>query len=163
MPTPAYIRDLRQLWGHRPLLLPGVSGVVVDGPVGAERVLLVRRTDTGQWSVPAGIVEPDEQPADCIARELWEETRIRARPTRLSLLRTEPELTYPNGDRCQFVSLTFRCHYLSGTAVVGDEESTEVGWFAVGALPPELSDRAHRRITSALPAEGPCLFELATN
>ena len=76
-------------WGHRPLLLPGVSGVVVgrdDYPKGREQVLLVRRADTGRWSVPAGIVEPGEQPADCITRELWEETRVRVRPERLALL-----------------------------------------------------------------------------
>jgi 8-oxo-dGTP pyrophosphatase MutT (NUDIX family) len=158
MPTPDYIRALRETWGHRPLLLPGVSGVVVWGAPGVERVLLVRRTDTGQWSVPAGIVEPDEQPADCIARELWEETRIRARPERLSLLSTDPEITYPNGDRCQFISLTFRCRYVSGVATVGDEESTAVGWFAADALPAELSDRARRRVASALPLDGPCWF-----
>jgi 8-oxo-dGTP pyrophosphatase MutT (NUDIX family) len=160
MATPAYILALRETWGHRPLLLPGVSGVVVDGPPGAERVLLVRRTDTGRWSVPAGIVEPDEQPADCLARELWEETRIRALPERLALLRTEPEITYPNGDRCQFVSMTFRCRYLSGTATVGDEESLEVGWFTAADLPADLGERARRRISSALPPDGACLFDV---
>ena len=162
MPTPAYIQALRETWGHRPLLLPGVSGVVVDGPATAVRILLVRRTDTGLWSVPAGIVEPDEQPADCIARELWEETRIRAQPERLSLLSTDPEITYPNGDRCQFISMTFRCRYVSGVAEVGDEESTEVGWFVVDALPDDLSARARRRIASALPLDGPCVFEVTS-
>lgn len=160
MPTPAYITDLRTVWGHRPLLLPGVSGVVVDGVPGRERVLLVRRADTGRWSVPAGIVEPGEQPADCIARELWEETRVRVRVERLALLRTDPEITYPNGDRCQFIAMTFRCGYESGEATVGDEESTDVAWFAVDGLPPDLSEHARRRIASALPIEGPCLFEL---
>jgi 8-oxo-dGTP diphosphatase len=159
MPTPPYILELREVWGHRPLLLPGVSGVVVDGDPGGERVLLVRRTDTGRWSVPAGIVEPGEQPAACIARELWEETRVRARPERLSLLRADPEIMYPNGDRCQFISMTFRCRYLSGVPTVGDEESTHVAWFAVDALPDGLGERAQQRIASALPAEGPSLFD----
>ena len=110
--------------------------------------------------MPAGIVEPDEQPADCIARELWEETRVHARPERLALLSTDPEITYPNGDRCQFISMTFRCRYLSGDAEVGDEESTDVGWFAVDALPDDLTPRARQRIASALPEAGPCLFEV---
>ncbi len=159
VPTPPYILDLRRTWGHRPLLLPGVSGVVLDGSPGRLRVLLERRADTGRWSVPAGIVEPGEQPADCIVREVWEETRVRVRAERLALLVTDPELTYPNGDRCQFISMTFRCRYLSGQAAVGDEESTSVAWFDVDALPSDLTGRGRRRILAALPAEGPTLFE----
>ena len=160
MPTPAYITELRVFWGHRRLLLPGVSGVVVDGEPGAERVLLARRADTGRWSVPAGIVEPDEQPADCITRELWEETRVRVLPERLALLVVDPELTYPNGDRCQFVSMTFRCRYLSGKPEVGDEESLEVAWFAADALPGDLTDRGLRRIRAALSGRPQCEFDL---
>ncbi|HEU4545335.1 MAG TPA: NUDIX domain-containing protein, partial [Microlunatus sp.] len=76
MPTPAYITELREVWGHRPLLLPGVSGVVLRGGPGQEQVLLGQRSDNGRWSVPAGIVEPGEQPADSLVRELWEETRV---------------------------------------------------------------------------------------
>jgi hypothetical protein len=39
---------------------------------------------------------------------------------RLALLTTDPELTYPNGDRCQYISMTFRCSYLEGEAQVVD-------------------------------------------
>ena len=160
MATPAYILALREVWGHQPLLLPGVAGVVLDDSTGTERVLLVRRSDNGRWSVPAGIVEPGEQPADCIARELWEETRVVARPMRLALLSTDPEITYPNGDRCRFISLTFRCSYVSGEPTVGDEESTDVGWFALDALPEDLSERGRQRIEVSRAAQGDCVFEV---
>ncbi len=160
-PTPDYILALREQWGHGPLLLPGVSGVVLDGGPGSERVLLVRRSDTGRWSVPAGIVEPGEQPADCIAREIWEETRIRARPERLALLSADPEISYPNGDRCQFISMTFRCGYEGGEPAVGDEESTAVAWFALDALPKDLNARGRRRIQAALPVQADCVFDRA--
>lgn len=159
-PTPDYIVALRKHWGQQPLLLPGVSGVVFAGPPGAERVLLARRSDTGRWTLPAGIVEPGEQPADCLARELQEETRIIARPQRLALLTADPEITYPNGDRCRFISMTFRCRYVSGEAGVGDEESTAVDWFALGALPADLTALGHRRIEAALPVSGDCVFDL---
>lgn len=159
-PTPDYIVELREHWGNRPLLLPGVTGVVFDGFPDTTRVLLTRRSDNGRWSLPAGIVEPGEQPADCIARELLEETRIVARPERLALLAADPELTYPNGDRCRFISMTFRCRYVSGEAAVGDEESTAVEWFPLDELPEDLTDRAHRRITAALPVHGDCVFDL---
>lgn len=158
MPTPAYITALREVWGHQPLLLPGVSGVVLRGDPGQEQVLLGRRADNGRWSIPAGIVEPDEQPADCVVRELWEETRVRVAVERLASVIAEGPITYPNGDVCQYISMTFRCRYLSGEAAVGDDESLEVGWFGLDALPAELSERGRMRIAAALSPEPSCQF-----
>lgn len=158
MPTPPYITALREVWGHEPLLLPGVSGVVLRGEPGREQVLLGRRSDTGRWSVPAGIVEPGEQPADSLIRELWEETRVRVRVERLVSLVADTELTYPNGDRCQFIAMTFRCRYLSGQAAVGDEESLAVDWFDLDALPGDLSERSRSRIAAALSPDPACAF-----
>lgn len=157
MPTPRYIAELRQLWGHRPLLLPGVSGVVLRDEGGQEQVLLVRRADTGRWSVPAGIVEPGEQPADCVVREIWEETRVRVVVERLVSVIAEDELVYPNKDRCQFISMTFRCHRVGGQASIGDEESLAVEWFPVDALP-ELGDRERARIAAARSPDPACGF-----
>jgi 8-oxo-dGTP diphosphatase len=159
--TPGYVLDLRRSYGQGRLLLVGVSGVVVrnDLEPGRSQILLVRRADNGKWSLPAGIVEPDEQPATTIVRELFEETRVRARADRLTLLTTDPELAYPNGDRCQYVSLTFRCSYLGGEAEVGDEESTEVAWFPTDQLPPELPRLHRRRIATALADHDACVFD----
>ena len=161
MPTPTYITDIRRSYGQGLLLLPGVSGVVVDGAPGCERLLLGRRTDDGRWSLPSGIVEPGEQPADALAREIFEETRVRVRVERLVLLRVDEEITYPNGDRCQFVSMAFRCGYLNGTAGVGDEESTDVRWFPLSSMP-ELSAVDRRRVAAALAPPGPTEFDSLT-
>ena len=162
MPTPDYIAAIRRVYGQGRLLLPGVSAVVIrdDLEPGRLHLLLTRRSDTGQWSLPAGIVEPFEQPAASILRELLEETRITAEVERLALLRTDPDVVYPNGDRCQFVAMCFRCRYVSGEAQVGDEESTEVAWFAVDELPDELSDIQQRRIHCALQDRDDCVFDL---
>lgn len=162
MPTPAYVLDLRRSIGSRRLLLTGVCAVVVRAdldPQGRPHILLVKRTDNGRWSLPAGILEPDEQPAATIVRELIEETRVVARAERLALVTNDPDLRYPNGDVCQFLSLTFRCRYLGGDAEVGDEESTEVGWFAVEDLPSELDELQRRRISCALHEYGECVFD----
>ena len=158
MPIPPYITELREVWGHGPLLLPGVSGVVLRGDPGHEQVLLGQRSDNGRWSVPAGIVEPGEQPADSLVREIWEETRVRVVVERLVSVIADPEVTYANGDRCLYLSMTFRCRYASGEAAVGDEESLAVGWFDLNALPDGLSERGRGRIASALSAEPACIF-----
>lgn len=160
MPTPDYITALREVWGHRPLLLPGVSGVVVRDDQGQQQVLLVQRADNGRWSVPAGIVEPGEQPADCIAREIWEEARVRAVPEQLIRVSADPQIRYPNGDVCQFMSMTFRCRYVSGDGAVGDDESLAVAWFDTAALPP-LEPKELRRIDDALADDPRCRFSLA--
>ena len=162
MPTPDYIATIRRVYGQGRLLLPGVSAVVLrtDLEPGRVHILLTRRSDTGRWSLPAGIVEPFEQPAAAILRELLEETRITADVERLALLRTDPDVVYPNGDRCQFVAMCFRCRYVSGEAQVGDEESTEVAWFPADDLPDELTDIQVRRIRCALEDRDACVFDL---
>jgi 8-oxo-dGTP pyrophosphatase MutT (NUDIX family) len=162
VPTPEYIAAIRRVYGQGRLLLPGVSAVVIrdDLEPGRLHLLLTRRSDTGRWSLPAGIVEPFEQPAASMLRELEEETRITAKIERLALLRTDPDVVYPNGDRCQFIAMCFRCRYVSGEAQVGDEESIEVAWFAADELPDELSDIQRRRIHCALEDRNDCVFDL---
>jgi 8-oxo-dGTP diphosphatase len=161
VPTPHYIAAIRRVYGQGRLMLPGVSAVVLrdDLEPGRLHVLLTRRSDTGRWSLPAGIVEPFEQPAAAMLRELFEETRVTAEVERLALLRTEPDVVYPNGDVCQFVAMCFRCRYVSGEAQVGDEESTDVAWFGTDQLPDELSAIQERRIQCALEDRADCVFD----
>ena len=132
MPIPEFILGLRQKVGHDLLWLPGVTGVVFDD-VG--RVLLGRRADTGEWALPSGIPEPGEQMAEALAREVAEETGVEVVVERLLGLWTHDPLTYPNGDVCQFVDHAFACRATGGEAHVADDESLEVGWFAVADLP----------------------------
>ncbi|MFC7624724.1 NUDIX domain-containing protein [Microlunatus sp. GCM10028923] len=159
MPTPDYIARLRTKIGNELLLLPGVSGVIIDGEPGAERVLLGRRADSGRWASVGGIVEPGEHPATCILREITEEISIVARIDRVVLITTGAPVTYPNGDQCEFVTTVFRCSPVSGEPAVGDEESTDVAWFPITDLP-DITDHERRRIQLALPLEAPTIFDL---
>ncbi|SDJ38384.1 NUDIX hydrolase [Streptomyces indicus] len=146
MGTPDFIRAIRATAGHQLLFLPGVTALVFDDQ---GRVLLGRRADTGQWSVIGGIPEPGEQPASCAVREVYEETGVHCVPERIVLVQTLDPHTYPNGDQCQFMDITIRCRAVGGEARVNDEESLEVGWFSVDALP-ELHEFGVFRIKQAL-------------
>ncbi|MFT2020034.1 NUDIX hydrolase [Streptomyces sp. 796.1] len=158
MPIPDFLRTLRATAGHQLLLLPGVSGVVFDDD---GRVLLARRADNGRWSLIGGIPEPGEQPADTVVREVFEETAVQVVPERLLLVQSQREpVTYPNGDVCQFVDICFQCRAVGGEARVNDDESLEVGWFAVDALP-DVEEFVVSRIKLAM-SDGPAWFEPPT-
>jgi 8-oxo-dGTP pyrophosphatase MutT (NUDIX family) len=154
MAIPEFLRELRETIGQRLLFLPGVSGVVLDD---RNRVLLVRRSDDGRWTIIGGIPEPGEQPAHAVAREIEEETAVRAVVERVVAVMTEEPIVYPHGDQVQFVSTVFRCRGVGGRARVNDDESTEVGWFGLDELPP-LGESCRTRIKLAL-ADEPTWFD----
>lgn len=145
MGVPEYVRRMRAEIGHDLLWLPSVSAVVLNG---AGELLLGQRADDGRWSVVSGFVEPGEQPATAVVREVEEETGVRVEPVRLSSVLTEP-YRYPNGDRCEYLNLGFRCRLVGGTARVNDDESVAVGWFPLDGLP-ELDRHARLVIGHAL-------------
>ena len=157
MATPEFIRAIRATAGQQLLFLPGVSAVVLDD---RDRVLLGRRADTRGWAIIGGIAEPGEQPADTVVREVREETAVECLPERVILVQGLEPVQYPNGDRCQFMDICFRCRAVGGEARVNDEESLEVGWFDQEDLPP-LEEFAVRRIKMAA-EEGAAWFQYET-
>ncbi|SPF05531.1 NUDIX hydrolase [Streptomyces sp. MA5143a] len=154
MATPEFIRTLRVSAGHQLLWLPGVTAVVFDDE---GRVLLNRRSDNGQWSLIGGIPDPGEQPAACAVREVQEETAIRCVPERIVLVQALAPVRYDNGDVCQYMDTTFRCRAVGGEARVNDDESLEVGWYSLDALP-DLSEFALSRIKQAM-SDAPTWFD----
>jgi 8-oxo-dGTP diphosphatase len=148
MPMSPYLRDLRAHVGHAMLMIPSVSAVVVND---AGELLLGRRSDTGAWSLLAGSIDPGEQPADAIVREVLEESGVEVRVDALTGVALHP-MTYPNGDRCQYLNTWFRCTAVAGEARVNDDESLEMRWFPPDALP-ELDDWERLRIETALKAD----------
>ncbi|MFB6722527.1 NUDIX domain-containing protein [Kribbella sp. NPDC056345] len=146
MPTPKFILELREKIGHDLLWLTGLTAVVLDEH---DRILLVQRVDTGRWSLPAGILEPGEQPAVALRREIYEETAVEAEVERLLNVESFPPAAYPNGDQVQFLDLCFRCRPIAGTPRVNDDESLDVRWWPLDNLPPlraeelRFIERAH--------------------
>ena len=67
MPTPPYIRKLRERIGSDYLWLSGATAVVYREQ--DSKVLLVRRSDNGAWTPITGIVDPGESPALTCLRE----------------------------------------------------------------------------------------------
>jgi ADP-ribose pyrophosphatase YjhB (NUDIX family) len=82
-------------------------------------------------------------------REVYEETAVHVVPERVTSVLSEPSVTYPNGDRCTYVDIAFRCRAVGGQARVNDDESLAVGWFSLDDLPP-ITELVRHRIECAL-------------
>jgi 8-oxo-dGTP pyrophosphatase MutT (NUDIX family) len=128
-----YLRELRELVGHRLLVLPSVAVLVWDAE---QRLLLVRESETGRWQTIGGAVEPDESPEQAAAREAAEEAGIVIGIERLRAVAGGPEfrLLYPNGDLVSYVSIVFDARLVSGSPRADGEETMDVGWFSSDQL-----------------------------
>ncbi|MEV6349232.1 NUDIX domain-containing protein [Actinoplanes sp. NPDC051851] len=153
MPASEYVRNLRAKVGQEMIMFPTVSAVILND---AGEILLHQRSDTGQWTLIAGMMDPGDQPADTVIREVEEETALQVKIERLAGVMLH-ELTYPNGDVCQMMNTWFRCRAVGGEARVNDSESLAVEWFPLDALP-ELNDFALHRIRTALDESAPAWF-----
>ncbi|MFF0369867.1 NUDIX domain-containing protein [Micromonospora sp. NPDC005087] len=124
---------MRTQIGHAPLPLSGVIAVVLDEE---NRVLMVRRSDTGDWALTTGCLEPSQQPADGAAREVFEEVGVEVTVERLLSVEALDLSVAPNGDQVYWLTVGLQCRLLRGRARVNDDESVEVGWFDLHAVPP---------------------------
>ncbi|WP_416418326.1 NUDIX hydrolase [Paenarthrobacter aromaticivorans] len=156
MGAPEFILKLREKIGNDPLWLPAVRGVVFDDD---GRVLLCQRADNHHWTVITGILEPGEHPAPGLVREIFEETAVVAETERIIGVGVVGPVTFPNGDVCDFLDITFRCRYVSGNAQVNDDESIAVGCFGLEELP-DMSEGNLQAIRLATEPEGPVAYQV---
>lgn len=118
--------------GHRALLRHVVVHAVVERH-GA--LLLVKRAphllEGGRWGLPGGFLDRDETLADAVLRELREETGWEGRVAGLLRVNSRPDR--PGEDR-QNVAFDFVVAPLRQSGAP-DQESTEIRWVALDALP----------------------------
>ncbi|MDP9864912.1 MULTISPECIES: NUDIX hydrolase [Streptosporangium] len=108
-------------------LVPSVNIVVTNE---AGEILMIRRSDNGNWAVPGGAIDLGESLPEAAIRETLEETGIRCEITGLVGTYTDPKhviLYASNGEARQEFSIV-----LTGQAVAGEptpsDESREVRW-----------------------------------
>jgi 8-oxo-dGTP pyrophosphatase MutT (NUDIX family) len=87
---------------------PYQRDLVIVNPAG--QVLLQRRSDDGEWGLPGGALEPGEEPAEALVREIREETALEVVPERIVGVYAGPDffVRYPNGDEAAILSITLR-------------------------------------------------------
>ncbi|MGB6243574.1 NUDIX hydrolase [Gordonia sp. (in: high G+C Gram-positive bacteria)] len=158
MATPEYVLRLREHIGHAPLVLVGVTAVILREVGGATEVLLGRRSDTGALTPITGIVDPGEQPAVAARREAMEEAGVEIEVERLARVHQLPRKRHVNGDLVDYLDLTFRCRWLAGDPHPADGELTDVGWHPLSDLRDVASDDLRERIRLAATGSGEAVF-----
>jgi 8-oxo-dGTP pyrophosphatase MutT (NUDIX family) len=152
MPTPDHIRFLRQKVGHDLLMMPAVAAIIFNEQ---GEVLLQLRSDNRLWALPGGAIEPGEEPAEAVIREVYEETGLRVLPERISgVYGGKTGLTqYPNGDQVAIIAITFVCRVVGGKLRVDDDETLELRYFPVDQLPANVMGKHQVRIEHAARTE----------
>jgi ADP-ribose pyrophosphatase YjhB (NUDIX family) len=132
-----YIQGLRQHIGHAPLLMVGAATLVVDEQ---NRLLLLKRSDSGCWGPPGGAVELGEVVETAARREVREETGLELGEISLFGVFSGMDLfyVYPNGDEVYNVTIVYLTHFNTGEICLNGEH-TEWGWFAPLDIPEAIS------------------------
>jgi 8-oxo-dGTP pyrophosphatase MutT (NUDIX family) len=116
--------------GREGKLHAGCSAIIFDAK--REKVLLTQRTDNGRWCLPGGMMESGESVAETCEREVWEETGLKVRVTRLVGVYSNPDqlVIYADGNKAFFVIMSFEAEILSGELGLSNE-TTAYGYYSL--------------------------------
>lgn len=111
-------------------------------------LLLLRRRDSGNWTMPGGTIEHDEDMVSCAVREVREESGLDVEVTDIIGTYTDPGVLveYSDGEVRREFTVLFAAEPVVGH-VATDDESTAYGWVSLDDLEDyELAASQRRRI-----------------
>ncbi|MFF3667232.1 NUDIX hydrolase [Microtetraspora malaysiensis] len=124
-------------------LVPSVNVVVTND---AGDILMIRRSDNGNWAVPGGAIDLGESLPQAAVRETLEETGIVCEITGLVGTYTDPKhviLYTSNGEARQEFSIVLTARAVDGRPTPSDE-SREVRWVPRDQVETLSMDRSMR-------------------
>jgi ADP-ribose pyrophosphatase YjhB (NUDIX family) len=98
------------------------------------RVLMVREISDGKWTLPGGWADVNQSAAECVVREIAEESGFKARALKLAAV-DDYQKRNPPHHIDSIYKMFFICEIVGGAACASDETS-EVAFFARNELPP---------------------------
>lgn len=131
-----YIRELRKLVGHRPLILPGAVVLIFND----EGQLLLQHRSDGGWGLPGGLMELGESLEETARREVKEETGLDIGRLKLEGVFSGEEyyLKVANGDELYSVTTVYSTQDYMGELVSDELESIDLQFFNLHQLPESL-------------------------
>ncbi|WP_341876576.1 NUDIX hydrolase [Defluviitalea saccharophila] len=133
-----YIKTLRKMVGHTPILQCGAS-VIVENEQG--EILLQLRKDNHCWGYAGGSVELDEEVEEAAKRELYEETGLIANELELFGIFSGKDMhyIYPNGDEVSNIDIVYVCKSYSGDLKIQQDEVINLKFFPLSDVPENIS------------------------
>lgn len=142
-----YIKELRALVGHKPLILNTAAGILVNDQ---QQVLLNLRTDTHNWSLPGGYLEYGESYATACVREYKEDSGIDVKVVAPIGIFDQGETIYPNGDVVQTITELFLVEAVGGQPLqTATDETLKLAYFDFDQLPPLLNQQTADTLVAA--------------
>jgi ADP-ribose pyrophosphatase YjhB (NUDIX family) len=124
-------------------LVPSVNVVVVNGE---DSILMIRRTDNGNWAVPGGAIDLGESVAQAAVRETLEESGIECEITGIAGIYSDPRhvILYTSNDEArQEFSIVLTARAVGGQPTPSSE-SSDVRWVLISEVLACRMDRSMR-------------------
>lgn len=135
----SYLGQLRKDVGKRKLIAISARAIVRDQH---GKVLFVRRSDNGDWVMPAGSIELGESILECVKREVKEETGLNVISAIPMAIYSDPRFSFITsyGDPYQMFTVVFLVDQWSGILISETDETIDAKFFDQENLPniPEL-------------------------
>ena len=133
-----YVRELRSLVGHRPLIIVGAAVIILDRK---NKLLLHHRKDNQHWGLIGGSMEIGESLEETAKREVLEETGLTLNELDWFDLFSGRELIYelPHGDVVVNVVAVYTSRKYRGTLEPDKTESYNLNFFKLSELPENIS------------------------
>ncbi len=137
--TIPYYKKLRPFIGKETLFCIGMCVIIEKD----NKIAIAKRTDTGEWSLPAGMKELSETISENVHEEVMEELGITIYEPELKAITSGLRNTvqYPNGDQIRFVNFLFSAKYKAGVLRANDNENIDVKWIEKDEVEEFLSGR----------------------
>ena len=134
----SYVRQLRLLVGHRPLIIAGAAVLIFNEQ---NCLLLQHRQDNQQWGLIGGSMEIGESLEETAVREAFEETGLELDELNWFGLFSGKELIYeyPHGDVVVNVVAVYTSRKFRGKLKADNKEGYEVRFFNLHKLPSDIS------------------------
>ena len=104
------------------------------------RILMVREISDGKWTLPGGWADVNQTAAECVVREIFEESGFQARAFKLAAVHDYQRSNRGRG-LDSIYKVFFICEIIGGAARPSDETS-EVAFFSRSELPTLSTGRA---------------------
>lgn len=144
-----YIQELRALVGTRPIIMAGVSVIVLNEH---NYILLQKRADTHDWGVIGGALELGESLEEAAARELFEESGLKSMDLTFKCMLSGQDMyyRYPHGDEIYNLAAVFETRQVVGEPTTKhDQEGLDLQYFDLNQPIDNLNDMARTILSKA--------------